>query len=143
MDKRLLIMLRQKSETQHQIPVISNLPSTHFHLYTHGLSYMNPHSRTLTTMYRDEIYSLYVVWKILFLLFLNCSAWPCLGPAYLDLQRINLISAEVKISGRRVADHRNLVLRFALLTQHNQQPPVDLFSPLYTRTSIHDPPFRH
>ena len=31
--------------------------------------------------YRDEIYSLYVVWRILFLLFLNCSAWPCLGPA--------------------------------------------------------------
>ena len=31
--------------------------------------------------YRDEIDSLYVVWWILFLLFLNCSAWPCLGPA--------------------------------------------------------------
>ena len=40
-------MLRQKSKTQHQIPVISNLPSTYFHLYTHGLTYMNPHSDTL------------------------------------------------------------------------------------------------
>ena len=35
------------------------------------------------------------------------------------------------------------MLRFALLTQHNQQPPVHLFSPLYTRAYIHEPPFRH
>ena len=27
-----------------------------------------------------------------FLFLLNCSAWPCLGPAWQDLQRINLIS---------------------------------------------------
>ena len=51
------------------------------------------------------------------------------------------VCIEVKIIGRRVSDHRNLVLRFALLTQHNQQPPVHLFSPLYTRTYIHEPPF--
>ena len=41
---------------------------------------------TLTTcmhacMYRDGQNSLYVVARSLFLLFLNCSAWPCLGPA--------------------------------------------------------------
>ena len=53
------------------------------------------------------------------------------------------VCIEVKISGRKVADHRNLVLRFTLMTQHNQQPPVHLFSPLYTRTYIHEPPFRH
>ena len=32
--------------------------------------------RQVVCTYRDEIYSLYVVWWILFLLFLNCSAWP-------------------------------------------------------------------
>ena len=40
-------MLRHKSETQHLIPLISNPPSTYFHLYTHGLTYTNPHSETL------------------------------------------------------------------------------------------------
>ena len=43
-------------------------------------------------MYRDEIYSLYVVGWNFFLLLHNCSAWPCLGPAEQDLKRINLIS---------------------------------------------------
>ena len=56
---------------------------------------------------------------------------------------VKSVCIEVKISGRKVADHRNLVLRFALLTQHNQQPPVHLFSPLYTRTYMHEPPFPH
>ena len=42
-------MLRHKSEMQHQIPVISNLPSTYFHLYTHRLTYTNPHSDTLSS----------------------------------------------------------------------------------------------
>ena len=53
-------MLRQKSETQHQIPVISNPPSTYFHLYTHGLTYTNPHSDTLTvhTVARREFVGL-------------------------------------------------------------------------------------
>ena len=37
-------MLRQESKRQLQILVISNLPSTYFHLI---LTYMNPHSRTL------------------------------------------------------------------------------------------------
>ena len=32
----------------------------------------------LVPIYRDEIYSFYVVWWILFLLFLNCSAWLAL-----------------------------------------------------------------
>ena len=40
-------MLRQKSKTQHLIPVIRNAPSTYFHLYTHGLTYTNPRSDTL------------------------------------------------------------------------------------------------
>ena len=40
-------MLRQKSETQHQIPGISNLPFCYFHLYTHGLTYTKGGSRTL------------------------------------------------------------------------------------------------
>ena len=34
-----------------------------------------------SSLYRDEIYSLYVVGWNFFLLFLNCSAWSCLGPA--------------------------------------------------------------
>ena len=29
------------------------------------------------------------------------------------------VCIEKKITGRKVADHRNLVLRFALMTQHN------------------------
>ena len=29
------------------------------------------------------------------------------------------VCIEEKITGRKVADHRNLVLRFALMTQHN------------------------
>ena len=35
------------------------------------------------------------------------------------------------------------MLRFVPLTQHNQQPSVLLFSPLYTRTYIHEGGFRH
>ena len=36
--------------------------------------------------YRVENNGLYVVWWTLFLLFLNCSAYLCLGPAKVDLQ---------------------------------------------------------
>ena len=32
-------------------------------------------------VYRDRLKGLYVVARSLFLLYLTCSAWPCLGPA--------------------------------------------------------------
>ena len=35
----------------------------------------------ISSLYRDEQKGLYVVARILFLLLLNYSAWPCLGPA--------------------------------------------------------------
>ena len=40
----------------------------------------------LKVKYRDRLKGLYVVAKNVFLLLLNCSTWPCLGPAYQDLQ---------------------------------------------------------
>ena len=53
----------------------------------------NVYSATrFNVLYRDEIYYLYVVGGSFFLFLLNCSAWPCLGPALQVLQRINLIS---------------------------------------------------
>ena len=38
---------------QHQNPLISNPPSCYFHLYTHGLTYSNPHSDTLEGILRN------------------------------------------------------------------------------------------
>ena len=49
----------------------------------------------------------------------------------------------VKITEQKVVDPRNLVLRFTLLMQHNQQPPVLLFSPPYTWTYIQEGGFLH
>ena len=36
---------------------------------------------SLTTPYRDSLKVLYMAARIFFLFLLNCSAWPCLGPA--------------------------------------------------------------
>ena len=35
----------------------------------------------VSKLYSDEQKRLYLVARILFLFLLNCSAWPCLGPA--------------------------------------------------------------
>ena len=45
------------------------------------LNYLTDDKVENYNIYRDEIYSLYVAGWNFFLLLLNCSAWPCLGPA--------------------------------------------------------------
>ena len=53
------------------------------------------------------------------------------------------VCIEEKISGQEVADYVASKERNATPNSCDQQPPVHLFSPLYTRTYIHEPPFRH
>ena len=53
------------------------------------------------------------------------------------------VCIEEKISGREVADYVASKERNATPNSCDQQPLVHLFSPLYTRTYIHEPPFRH
>ena len=47
--------------------------------------------------YRAEKKSWYVVARNFFLLLLNFSAWPCLGAAYQDLQRLFLSSGLLQL----------------------------------------------
>ena len=53
------------------------------------------------------------------------------------------VCIEEKISGREVADYVASKEQNATPNSCDRQPPVHLFSPLYTRTYIHEPPFRH
>ena len=47
--------------------------------------------------YRGSLKGVYVVARIFFLLLLNCSAWPCLGPAQQDLHTYLFPSVFVSI----------------------------------------------
>ena len=53
------------------------------------------------------------------------------------------VCIEEKISGREVADYVASKERNATPNSCDQQPSVHLFSPQYTRTYIHEPPFPH
>ena len=46
-----------------------------------GAPYGERLCKLVRTMYREANKGLYVVARNFFLLLLNCSAWPCLGPA--------------------------------------------------------------
>ena len=56
-------------------------------------------------VYRDRLKGLYVVVRSLFLLLLNCSARPCLGPAWQDLQTSYGSSVERKSQPFRVPSY--------------------------------------
>ena len=53
------------------------------------------------------------------------------------------VCIEEKITERKVADYVASEEQNATPNSCDQQPSVLLFSPLYTRTYIHEPPFRH
>ena len=59
----------------------------------------------------------------MFLLFLNCSAWPCLGPASLDLQKIGLISV-VTFSRKQGTKSSKLSMHYGTLSRQGRKPQI-------------------